>query len=223
MKPDIEKVKLLIVDDHQMIRDGLRFMLELQKKKYTLIIDEAENGEDGIEKAKKMNYDLIMMDYQLPKLNGVETTISILNNKPQTKVLALSNYHEHMHIANFLKAGARGFALKNIGPDELVKAIDIILDGKNYYSNEVAVKLINFKHDMLPQSPLEKMKKYGLSKREIEVLKLIALENTNDEIACKLFISRRTVDSHRQSLLNKLKVKNSMGLVKFALELNLLD
>jgi DNA-binding NarL/FixJ family response regulator len=220
-----KKIKVLIVDDHKMVREGMRFMLESQDKKYKFQIDEAEDGKEGVEKAKKTNYDVIIMDYQMPNLNGVEATSSILTQKPYSKILALSSYDEYMYIDNMMRSGAKGFVLKNIGPEEIIGAIEALLAGKNYYSNDVAVKLISFEEDKAPVTRLVKLKRElsdVLSTREIEVLKLIATEHTNEEIGNRLFVSKRTVDTHRQNLMRKLGVKNTAGLVKFAVDLDIL-
>jgi DNA-binding NarL/FixJ family response regulator len=221
-----KRVKILIIDDHKMVRDGIRSMLESQEKKYKFSIDEAENGSVGVTKAGKVHYDIIIMDYQLPFMNGVETTKAILANKPETKILALSNYVEYMYIDNMMISGAKGFVLKNIGPEEFIKAIETILGGKNYYSNDVAVKLISFDHSNIPVVRLVRQKRDKfemLSKRELEILKLIAAEYTNEEMAVCLFISKRTVDTHRQNLMKKLDAKNIVSLVKFAYELKILE
>jgi DNA-binding NarL/FixJ family response regulator len=221
-----KKIKILIVDDHKMVRDGIRSMIESQEKKYLFQVDEAENGEVGIEKAKQIFYDIIIMDYQLPVLNGVDATKAILDHNPMIRILALSNYDEYMYIDNMMKAGARGFVLKNIGPEEFISAIEAVLSGKNYYSNDVAVKLISFDQNNVQVARLVRQKRDKaemLSKRELEILKLIAAEYTNEEIAIRLFISKRTVDTHRQNLMKKLNVKNTAGLVKHAFELKILE
>lgn len=222
LKPASKQVKILIVDDHQMVRDGIRLMLESQEKPYNFLVEEAEDGEIGIEMARQSNYDFIIMDYQMPKVNGVDATKAIVRSKPGSKILAVSNYDEYMQITNMLDAGVKGFVLKNISPEELVKAIDTILNGQNYYSNDVAVKLIGYQNDIFPKSPLGKIRQYNLSKREVEILKLIAKGMPSDAIAGTLYISRRTVDSHRQSLLNKLNISNSIGLIKFAIDSQIL-
>jgi DNA-binding NarL/FixJ family response regulator len=221
-----KKIKILIVDDHKMIRDGIRSMLESQEKKYKFLVDEAENGEEGVEKTKRAQYDIVIMDYQLPILNGVEATKAALIYNPDLKILALSNYDEYMYIDNMMKTGAKGFVLKNIGPEEFINAIETVLSGKNYYSNDVAVKLISFDHNNVQVARLVRQKRDKadmLSKRELEILKFIASEFTNEEIANRLFISKRTVDTHRQNLMKKLNVKNTAGLVKYAYELKILE
>lgn len=219
MTKDIETIKLLIVDDHQMVRDGIRIMLESQNKKYSFIIAETENGEDAVKKILQHRYDIVLMDYQLPKMTGAETVEKILLYRPKTKILALSNYDEVTYVTNMLNAGARGYILKNIEPAELLTAIKTILNDKPYYSNEVAVKLIeNEKIKVKPPDP----DRLGLTKMQLLILKMIAQEMSNDEIAVTLNIAKRTVDSHRQNLLVKLKVKNTVGLVKAAYLLKLI-
>jgi DNA-binding NarL/FixJ family response regulator len=214
---DTQIVKLLIVDDHQMVRDGIRVMLESQNKTYSFVITEAENGEDAIKNVLKYDYDIILIDYQLPKMSGMETVERILLYKPTTKILALSNYDELTYINNMLKAGVSGYILKNVEPVELIAAIKTILNNKVFFSNEVAIKLIESK-----KKTSSSIDKYSLTKRELEILKLITQEKTNDEISSLLFIAKRTVDSHRQNLLNKLGVKNTVGLTKIAIESKLI-
>jgi DNA-binding NarL/FixJ family response regulator len=217
-----DKIKVMIVDDHQMVRDGIRIMLESQTKRFQFEITEAEDGESAINKLVKENFDIVLMDYQLPTITGAETVHNMLLYKRETKVLALSNYDEFTYITDMLKAGAKGYVLKNIGPDELLNAIETILGGKNYYSNDVAVKLI----DVNSQSKKiirGKRKNHGVTKREIEILKFIAGGLTNEVIAKKLKLSKRTVDSHRQNLLNKLGVNNTAGLLKSAYDLKLMQ
>jgi len=211
-------VRLLIVDDHQMVRDGIRTMLESKKNLLRFEIDEAENGEIAIQKILKRNFDIVLIDYQLPGLTGVETLQRIHLYKKDIKVLALSNYDEFSYVKSMMDEGANGYILKNIDPSQLIHAIESVLAGTSYYSNEVALKLI----DSAKNSDKVTVDKSGLSKRELEILKMIAREMTNDEIAKSLFISKRTVDTHRQNLLKKLHVKNTVGLVKAAYEFKLL-
>jgi DNA-binding NarL/FixJ family response regulator len=214
---EIQLIRLLIVDDHQMVRDGIRVMLESQSKQFSFIITEAENGETAIKLILKNDYDIVLIDYQLPKMTGRETVETILLYKPNTKILALSNYDELNYINNMLEAGVDGYILKNVEPYELITAIKTILNDKTFYSNEVALKLIESKNTV--HSSIDK---YGLTKRELEVLKFIVQEKSNEEIGEMLFISKRTVDSHRQNLLNKLGVKNTAGLTKIGIALKLI-
>lgn len=215
----VKIIKLLIVDDHQMVRDGIRTMLESRKNFLRFEIDEAENGEIAIQKILKKDFDIVLIDYQLPGLTGVETLQRIHLYKKNIKVLALSNYDEFSYVKSMIDEGASGYILKNIDPSQLIQAIQSVLAGTQYYSNEVALRLIDSAKGV---DKIENIDKSGLSKRELEILKMIALELTNDEIAKKLFISKRTVDTHRQNLLKKLHVKNTVGLIKAAYAFKLL-
>jgi len=214
----LKVIRLLIVDDHQMVRDGIKVMLE-SKENFRFEIDEAENGEIAIRKILKKNFDIVLIDYQLPGMSGTETLQRIRLYKKDIKVLALSNYDEFSYVKSMINEGANGYILKNVEPTQLINAIQSVLSGVPYYSNEVALKLIDSARN--PDKSVDASKS-GLTKRELEILKMIALELTNDEIAKSLFISKRTVDTHRQNLLNKLKVKNTAGLIKAAYEFNLL-
>jgi DNA-binding NarL/FixJ family response regulator len=206
-------IRLLIIDDHQMVRDGIRMMLESKRDVLKFEIEEAENGEIAVQKILKNNFDIVLIDYQLPGMTGTETLQKIHLYKKDIKVLVLSNYDEYSYVRSMLDEGANGYILKNIDPSQLIHAIQSVLAGTPYYSNEVALKLIDSSRHA---DKLISINKSGLSKRELEVLKMIALEMTNDEIAKSLFISKRTVDTHRQNLLKKLQVKNTVGLIKAA-------
>lgn len=211
-------IRLLIIDDHQMVRDGIKVMLESRTELFQFDIDEAENGEIGVQKILKKFFDIVLIDYQLPGMTGTETLQKIRLYKKDMKVLALSNYDELSYVKSMIGEGANGYILKNIEPSQLIQAIQAVLGGSSYYSNEVALKLIDSAKSSDVITPANKNR---LTKRELEILKMIALEMTNDEIAKGLFISKRTVDTHRQNLLNKLHVKNTAGLIKAAYAFNL--
>jgi DNA-binding NarL/FixJ family response regulator len=219
MEKDKQTVRLLIVDDHQMIRDGIRVMLELQSKSYKFIITEAEDGEDAVKKILHHHFDIILIDYQLPKMTGVQTIEKILLYQPEAKILALSNYDEVSYVTNMLNAGAKGYILKNIEPAQLISAIKTVLNNKIFYSNEIAIKLLESERTK-SRPPVRN--KFGLTERELLILKMIAQELNNEEIAKSLNIAKRTVDAHRQNLLHKLDAKNTVGLVKAAFELKLI-
>ncbi len=215
----MKKIKILLTDDHKMIRDGLKVMLEMYNGKYTFVMDEASSGEAAVDKIRKNDYDIVLLDYQLPGMNGAETARVVMQIKPGTKILALSNYNECAYIDKMMKGHkAKGYILKNIGQEELIKAIETVLSNKIYYSNEISLTLMN--RGKLDSGIKSENGSYELlTKREIEVLRLIAEENTNETIANTLSISKRTVDSHRQHIMFKLGVRNSVGLVKAALNI----
>ena len=221
MEKDIlDTLDILIVDDHKMIRDGISVMLTSLKKNYQFNVTEAESGEEAIKIMSRKDFDVVIIDYRLPGINGAQTVECIMRYKPQTKFLALSNYDELAYIQSMISAGASGYILKNIEPLQLLNAIKTVLDNKSFYSNEVAIKLIEGNRRPELKTSLNTNK---LTKREIEVLKLIAMEFTNEEIAKQLSVGKRTIDTHRQNLLQKLHAKNTVGLTKAAYALNLVE
>ena len=212
-------IKVLIVDDHQMLRDGLKTMLLSFKKEFLIEITEAPSGEKALQQAEQLDFDLVIVDYMLGGIKGDELIRRLLRFKPDTKVLALSFYSEYSIIEAMIDAGALGYLVKSIRPEQLLLAIQTVLSGKAYYCNEVALVLLT---EARENPGAKKAAQYQLTAREIEVLLLIAEGMANDEIAQKLFRARRTIDTHRQNLMKKLKVKNSAALIRFAIELKLL-
>jgi DNA-binding NarL/FixJ family response regulator len=220
------EIKVILADDHQMIRDGIKSLLEDEAIK---IVGEANNGEKVLELLQEKTADLVIMDINMPEMDGIEATKQIVKKHSGVKVLALSMFDDESYIVNMLEVGAAGYILKNTGQEELVKAITAVADGENYFSDKVSSKLLNqfIKNKGQPTSGSSNKNRDApvehLTKREKEVLKLIAEENTNKEIAEKLFISPRTVDTHRRNLLQKLNVKNTAGLVRYAMKHDILE
>ncbi len=214
-----KQLNLLIIDDHQMVRDGIRSMLENAKTDYTFQIDEAAYALEAIEMVKEKEYDVLLLDYQLPDQNGADCAIEILKLKPDIKILAISNHDEFVYMKQFIDAGTHGFSLKNITPKELIRAIEMILANQLYYSSEVAIAFINNQKRPTKLVPVVKPKlKVDLTKRELEILRLITQQFTNKEIAEKLDLAAKTIGEYRQNLLMKLQVKNTAGLVMKAVQ-----
>lgn len=212
----MEKIRVIIADDHKLIRVGLNAILQLEPD--IDVLAEAENGNDVIALVKSHVTDVILMDIDMGIPNGIETTNTIKSNFPDIKVLALTQHEERDYILKMLEAGANGYLLKNCGRDELVAAIHAVVNGDSYFSHTVSATLLKAITE-LQQKPKASLKDNALlTDREKEVLGLIAQEYSNAEIAEKLFISVRTVDTHRRNLLEKLQVKNTAGLVKYAVE-----
>ncbi len=214
----MRKLKFLIADDHKLVRDGIKYTLTSQYKDIVNKVDEATNGSEAVSLARSRKYDIILMDINMPETNGIEATKKITSNNKKAKVIALSMYNESYEIKNMVKAGAKGYLLKNTGPDELRTAIETIVDGGRYFSNEVAVRLIESYEESTPSTTSLNARKEALTKREKQILKHIAQGLTNEEIAEKYFLSKRTVDAHRQNIINKLQVKNTAALIRYALE-----
>src|SRR5882762_1192429 len=210
------KIKVLIADDHKIIRVGLRGLIELSKD--IEVAAEAENGTEVIDLVKKVKVDVVLMDIDMGHTSGIETTHQLKKEHPEIKVLGLTMHEEQEYIVEMLEAGASGYLLKNIGMDELLTAIRTAAKGDSYFSHQVSTTLLQA-ITQKKNFPAFKGNHNGpLTEREIEVLQLIAREFSNGEIAEKLFISIRTVDTHRRNLLEKLQVKNTAGLVKYAME-----
>jgi len=213
-------LRLLIVDDHQMVRDGIKVMLAQLKKAFRFLVTEADGVEAALRKVGAAAFDLILMDYQMPGQHGAEGVTRILRCQPSARIIALSNYDELSYIQSMMAAGAQGYILKNIDPAQLLAAIKTVLGGKPYYSNEVALKLIDGAGGEKSKGRVDSC---GLTPREREVLRLIALELSNEEIARRLYVSKRTIDTHRHNLYRKLQAKNAVSLLNTAYRLGLVD
>lgn len=216
----MSETSIIIVDDHKIVRDGIRSLLS-EEKSYD-IIGEASNGNDALNLLTKLNPDIMLIDINMPGMNGIECTHSIMEKYPHMKILALSMHNEEPHIRAMVEAGASGYILKNSGREELVNAITTIMGGSTYFSEEVKESVMN---SLIHKKAGEAGGKatISLSERELEVLQLIVKEFTNSEIAEKLFLSPRTVDAHRRNLLEKTGSRNTAGLVRYAIEKGLLD
>jgi len=201
-------IKIIIADDHSIIRDGLKAMLE--KNDFCRIVGEAANGEELLELLKTTTCDVVCTDISMPVMDGVEATKQIVKNFPKVKVMCLSMHEEAGFIKKMMEAGAVGYVFKDSSKDELKEAIQAVESGKKYFNQKLFDILLNMESGGKEISVL--------SSREKEILKLIAEEYTNPEIAEKLFLSVRTVDTHRQNLIQKLDVKNTAGLVKYAIK-----
>ena len=214
----MSKIKVLLADDHKIIRIGLRGILEREEDME--VVGEAESGGEVLDALQKTVTDVVLMDIDMGRSNGTETTRKVRAMFPDVRVLALTMHEEAEHIIYMLEAGASGYLLKNVGRDELLYAIRTVVQGNSYFSHTVSATLLKAITDLKskPASAAKQASGSPLSDREIEVLKLIAQEHSNGEIAEKLFISIRTVDTHRRNILEKLQVKNTAGLVKYAIE-----
>ena len=212
----MKKIRILLVDDHPVIRYGLVTLLDDEDA--FEVIGEAENGRQALELLKTNRADVVIMDIKMPEMNGIETMEAIHKEYPNVKVLALSMYDEQEYISRMLKAGAKGYILKNSSQDEVIKAVKTINDGNNYFSSKVSSVMLS---QYLAEQTGEKeggSTFIPLTNREKQIIRMIAEEMTNAEIAEQLNISKRTVDTHRRNLIKKLDVKNTAGLVKYAIK-----
>ena len=215
----MDRIKILLADDHKIFREGVRSILE--KEKDMEVVGEASNGAEVLKLIEQVKTDVLVLDIDIGTPNGIEITALINEKHPEIKILILSMMGLHDFVIKALEKGAIGFLLKNTGKDEVLTAIRSVSKGDSYFSREVSAILIE--QLQKPASSRKKHTEIPISPRELEVLKLIAQEFSNAEIAEKLYISIRTVDTHRRNLLEKLGVKNTAGLVKFAIQKGLVD
>jgi DNA-binding NarL/FixJ family response regulator len=207
----MEKLSVILVDDHQLFREGLSLLLG----NFSFIgeIREAANGEEFLSLLKAKKPDIVFMDLDMPKLNGIEATRRAIKYDSDLNVIALSMYSDEEYYTKMIDAGAKGFILKNSGIQEVESAIKHIIEGKNYFSQEILSGLLRSINRKKQSS-----KSSRLSEREEEVLYQICKGLSNREIADTLHISKRTVDKHRENLLLKTESKNTAGLVMFAIK-----
>ena len=209
-------INLAIVDDHKIFRNGLKATLE-DCPEFNLII-EASNGKELIGQLADRIPDLILMDIKMPEMDGMQTTAHIQQHFKQIKVLALSMHNEDKYIVDMMKAGASGYLLKNAEPEEIIEAI-LTVHNKGFYFNEhLSVTLIKQLVGPSSYSGSAEQQQVDLNDREIEVLKLVCQEHSNQEIADKIFLSVRTVEGYRARLFEKTGSKNLVGLVIFAIK-----
>lgn len=207
------KIKVLLVDDHQLIIDGLKSLLKNTDE--IVVTGEANNGREALRLLDILNIDLVLMDIDMPVMNGIDALKEIKNVKPGIKVIILSMHDESGMIKNLLAIGADGYLLKSASQEELISAIKKVSDGNKYFSTEVTLSLLNGSRENLQTS---KQQVEILTSREEEILKLIAQGFSNKEIGVKLFISHRTVDTHRTNLMKKLNTSNIAGLISYAIK-----
>ncbi len=215
------KVKIILVDDHAMVRTGLRMLLEAQDDME--IVAEAETALEAIELAQSVQPDIVLMDIQLPgKMNGIEATRRIKEIMPETAVLALTMYEEDQYFFEMLKAGASGYVPKRAAPNSLVTAIRTVSNGESYLHPSFTSRLMQ-DYVKKEESDSASDNKNNLTPREREVLILVAKELTNQEIANKLKISIKTVARHRENIMRKLDLHGRIALVKYAIKKGLIS
>lgn len=211
-------IKLVIADDHQMFVDGLKSLLEDEKDFH--VVGEAKNGHEVLEICDREPVDIVILDINMPDMDGIQTSRELSKRHPSVKILGLSMYNDRDYISDILKAGALGYVLKNTGKDSLLSAIYTLHGGSTYLSEEVSKTLLSSFMKTVQEHHTTEEK---LSDREKEVLECIASGFTTHEIGEKLFISKNTVETHRKNLLYKLKARNTAELVNKAYKQRLIQ
>lgn len=212
----METIKIMITDDHSMIREGLKNLLELDGD--IEVIAEAENGEDCLNKLITVNPDVLLLDINMPKKNGLEVLKTLKNNKSKVKVLILTVHNEIEYLMKAVDIGINGYILKDSESAELKKAIIAVANGENY----IQPSLIPALNSKMIEKSRDKGKIESLTKRELEVLKLLAVGMYNKEVAEKLNISERTVKNHVSNIFKKLEVTDRTQAAVFAIRNNLI-
>jgi two-component system, NarL family, response regulator NreC len=211
-------IRLLMADDHEIFRDGFKLMLT--KYPDIELVGEAENGRELLELTQQLQPDVIVTDIKMPIMDGIEATKKMVELFPDMGIIGLSMFDEDDLIVDMLEAGAKGYLIKNAGKEQITEAIRTVYNNDPYYCKTTSHKLTN----MIARSrfnPYKKAAKVEFSEREIEIIDLICDEHTNKEISDKLFISIRTVEGHRLKILEKMNVKNTVGLVVYAIKMGL--
>jgi two-component system nitrate/nitrite response regulator NarL len=205
----ISVTKVYIVDDHQMLIDGLKALLNGEPT--ISIIGESNSSKHALIQILNLHPTIVLTDINMPEMDGIELTKEIKNKNPEIKVIALSMFGERDTINDMLKAGVSGYVLKNTGKAELLNAIDKVSKGETFFSEEVSAEIMR-------ASSVSESKEITLSAREIEVIELIAKEYSNAKIAETLFISERTVETHRKNIFRKTDTKGVLGLLKYCVD-----
>ncbi|MBK8807501.1 MAG: response regulator transcription factor [Bacteroidales bacterium] len=218
----MDKIKILLVDDHQIVRDGIKALIIEDRE--ILIIGEAASGVELEELLVSHKPNVILLDINLPDTTGIDLTKKITEQYPEVKILILSMHMGEEFICNAIEAGAKGYLPKTTSQDELINAIKKINSGGEYYNNDVSEVLLKSYIKKTQNAAKHKQdKQVTLTKREAEILKSFAEGLSNQEIADRLFISIRTVESHKNNIMQKLELKSTVELVKYAIRNNIVD
>jgi DNA-binding NarL/FixJ family response regulator len=210
----MEKIRVVLADDHTVVRQGFRSLL--QEDASIDVVGEAENGRDAVLMVKKCLPDVVVLDISMPILNGVQATRQIRKLTPKTKILILSMHKDEEYVREVFQAGALGYILKQTTGPDLISAIKEVNRGNAYISPSIAKHLVSEYREFVKGGKLAD-KRTGLTPREFEVLQLIAEGNSNKKIAEQLFISIKTVETHRQKIMDVLNIHDVAGLTRYAI------
>jgi len=208
-----EGIKVLLVDDHPLVRDGIRSRIEADPA--LSVVGEAGTAQEALDLASSLHPDIVLMDISMPGMSGIEAVTVFRKQVPHIKILMLSMHDSKEYVVSVLENGAKGYILKDVASEEMILAVKTVYEGRTYYSSGVTDLLLDH----------NKAESYvvPLTDREKTILKLLAQGNSNKHVARDLEISVRTVETHRRNIKRKLDVKNSAGLVKYALEYGLIS
>ncbi len=212
-------IKIAIADDHQMFREGL--ISRFKEYEELEVIFDVSNGVELLEQCKKRKPDVILMDLQMPEMDGFDATEKVIQKYPEINVLVVSTHNEETFIRHLLKRGARGFILKEQSTETIVDAVYSVLETGYYFNDNVTKAML--KGFLVQENVKPTFQKANLTQREMEVVRLMSKEYTTREIADKLFVSTRTIDGHKERILEKTKTRNAVGIIMYAIKNNLLE
>jgi DNA-binding NarL/FixJ family response regulator len=213
----MKKIKIVIADDHAVVRDGLSLLLKSAPE--FSVVGEASGGAEAIALIEKRKPDIVILDISMPKMSGIEATKIIRQTNPSIKILILTIHENEEYVHQMVQAGANGYVLKESGKKELFAAIRSIVAGDRFFSPRISKIMIDeFIKQAQDHEEAHPPSKHSLTKRETEVLRYIAQGLSNPKIAKNLFLSVRTVDTHRTNLMHKLNIHDTAGLVRYAIE-----
>jgi DNA-binding NarL/FixJ family response regulator len=215
----MDKIKVILVDDHAIVRDGIKALISTDEIE---VINEASNAQDFFSMLQIKKPDIAVLDISLPDISGIEITKKLSIEHPGIKVIILSMHLNEDFIFNAVKAGAMAYLPKNSTRKELIDAIRQVAAGEEYFSEPVSNIILKSYIKKAKTEEEEKKEENALSKREVEILKLFAEGKSNKEIADMLFISSRTVESHKNHIMLKLELKSTVELIKFAIKNNII-
>jgi DNA-binding NarL/FixJ family response regulator len=214
----MEKIKVVLVDDHEVFRMGMKLLLNMIEN--INVVGEASNGQEFLEFLKNQKVDIVFMDINMPVLDGIDATEKALKINPDLRIIALTTFGDTEYFNKMIYAGVEGFMLKNSGFNDFKNAIEKVMKGGNYFSEEL---LVNFTKDVVSKKFKEKEELPEFSRRELEVLQSICKGYSNAKIGEELFISDRTVERHKTNLISKTNTANTINLILFAIKHNLVD
>lgn len=216
----MKSIRVYLAEDHTIVRKAIRSLLDTQKE--IEVVGEGNTGMEAVAQCVELKPDVILMDITMPEMNGVEATRQILKHNPDTSVVVLSVHKEQQYIFPVLKAGARGYVLKDDMVEDLISAIKAVVKGNSYFSPTIQNHLLR-DYVRTGDESQQTLKPDPLTPREKQVLQLIAEEHTNKRIAAKLNISLKTVQAHRTNIMEKLDIHSAAGLTKYAIATGLIE
>jgi DNA-binding NarL/FixJ family response regulator len=217
----MKRITVLLAEDHMIVREGFRRMLELETDME--VVGEAKDGRHAVALAKKLHPEVVLMDIAMPLLNGLEATRQILKVIPGTRILILSAHSDDAYVKNATDSGARGFLLKQTSSHEVCRAIREIHQGKTFFSPSISTRLNRLRPQPSGRAGQLSKKAAHLTSREMEVLQLIAEGEANKQIASELGIGIKTVEKHREHLMQKLDIHDTAGLTRYAIGAGIIE